>query len=75
MSSLPTLKTYEEFLEHMSKENEIVKRRFFDQIMFAQREAERLRAKNRRRYYRQKAARDAAKEAAQQQQQATESDE
>lgn len=72
MSSLPTLKTFEEFLEHMSKENEIVKRHFYKQIEYAQREAERLRAKNKRRYYRQKAAREAAKEAAQQQ--VTESD-
>lgn len=48
----PTLKTYEEFLAQMAKEDESVKRYFFHQIQFAEKERERLRAKNRRGYKR-----------------------
>lgn len=46
----PTLKTFEDFLTQMAKEDESVKRYFFHQIQFAEKERERLRAKNRRGY-------------------------
>lgn len=52
----PTLKTYEEFLEYMGKEDESVKRKFFSQIQFAQKERERLREKDRRSREKKKAA-------------------
>lgn len=45
----PTLKTYEEFLANMSKENDTTKRYYFEQIQFAEKERQRLRDKERRR--------------------------
>ena len=51
----PTLKTFEDFLFYMAKEDESVKRYFFHQIQFAEKERERLRGKNRRGYARRKA--------------------
>jgi hypothetical protein len=44
----PTLKTYEQFLEGMAKEDESVKRYFYSQIAWADKERARLAAKSKR---------------------------
>lgn len=65
MPSGQKVNSYEEFLNLFEKGNEATKREFFKQIQFAQKEAERLRVKNRRRYWRKKEAQEAAQAAAQ----------
>jgi hypothetical protein len=62
-SSYPTLKTFEEFLAMMAKEDDITKRRLWHQIEFAQKEMERLRAKAKKQYYKKKEAKKQAQEA------------
>lgn len=63
MPNHPTLKTYEEFLENMAKEDQLIKRRYFELIQRSEREIARLRAKASKKYYSEKAKRQAAKEA------------
>lgn len=54
-TSKPQVKTYEEYVAYLAKDDETAKRYFFHQILYAQKERERLRGKNRRGYAKRKA--------------------
>ena len=58
MPNHPTLKTYEEFLANMAKEDDMLKRRYFELIQRAEKEIARLRAKALRQYYAKKQKRE-----------------